>query len=112
EDEPCRLCDGLPCAAACPTGTLRAAPSTAIHMGVATVDTDRCWAYRGQPCDYCVTACPLDPPAVSLQRDGPVVDPTACAGCGLCVYYCAVTPRALQIVASGNGGREGEPQPD
>ena len=108
EAAPCRLCDDLPCAAACPTGTLTRVPATAIRMGVATIAEDRCWAHRGQPCDYCVTACPLEQPAVVLRDDRPVVDPAACVGCGLCVYYCAGTPRAVRIEANVHGSEREE----
>jgi len=97
ETEPCRMCDDLPCAAACPRGALRLVLVDQVAMGTAVIDPARCWAALGQPCDYCATSCPLVPVAVSLGGGLPVIDTDRCTGCGMCVYYCPTEPRALSI---------------
>ncbi len=96
-DGPCRLCDGLPCAAACPSGALKVVALSEVRMGTARLAADRCWAVMGQPCDYCVQACPLEEKALSWDGDRPVVSEEACVGCGLCVHFCTATPPALSI---------------
>lgn len=96
-DGPCRLCEGLPCAAACPSGALTAVPLTEVRMGTVRLLPDRCWAVRGQPCDYCVKECPPEVGALSWDGGRPVVDEEACVGCGLCVHYCTATPEALRV---------------
>jgi len=98
-DGPCRLCDGLPCAAACPTGALRPVPISEVRMGTARLAPERCWAVQGQPCDYCVTACPIGETALRWDGGRPEVVADGCVGCGLCVHYCTATPPALAVEA-------------
>jgi len=93
---PCHLCNDLPCGAACPTGALTVVPLTEVRMGVARLEPDRCWAVMGQPCDYCVTECPVGPSALGLDGLHPVVG-EACVGCGMCVHICTATTPALRI---------------
>lgn len=100
--EPCRLCEDQPCVAACEPGALKLLPVPEQRMGTLKVIADRCWAAMGQPCDYCVTACPLETPAIhftgSVGRSLVELDEERCIGCGLCLYYCTATPRAIEIV--------------
>ena len=96
--EGCRLCEGLPCAAACPTAALSVVPRTEVKMGTATLDEARCWSMQGQPCDYCISACPLGPEVLWLEGRRPTIDPDRCTGCGMCEYFCTQTPRAITIV--------------
>lgn len=98
---PCRLCDGLPCAAACPTGALRPVPVEKVRMGRARLEPSLCWAVRGQPCDYCVTTCPLGERAIVWGTDRPVIG-DGCAGCGMCVFICTAPIPALEIHESRN----------
>lgn len=95
--EPCRLCEDQPCVAACEPGALKPTPLHQIRMGTLRIITERCWAAMGQPCDYCITACPLDEPAVHEIDKGVAFD-ERCIGCGLCLFYCTATPRAIEIV--------------
>jgi Fe-S-cluster-containing hydrogenase component 2 len=98
--EPCRLCEDQPCVAACEPGALKQTPLEEIRMGTLRVRSERCWAAMGQPCDYCITACPLDTPAIHAIDKGVAFDEERCIGCGLCLFYCTATPRAIEIVPS------------
>jgi ferredoxin len=95
---PCRLCDDLPCAAACPSGALKPVPIYQVWMGIARLDPALCWAVKKQPCDYCVKECPLGEAALRWNDDRPEVVEEECVGCGMCVHICAATPSALTVV--------------
>ena len=97
---PCKLCDDLPCAAACPTNALSVIPVAEVRMGVARLDTSLCWAAMGQPCDYCITECPLGSRAIRLEGMLPVIVEEGCVGCGMCVHICTATTPALRIEAA------------
>jgi ferredoxin-type protein NapG len=94
---PCRLCDDLPCAVACPSGALKPIPITAVRMGTARLNPAACWAVQGQPCDYCVKECPLGDRAIRWNGDRPEIVEEGCTGCGMCVYICTADPPALRI---------------
>ena len=94
---PCRLCEDLPCARACPSGALRPIPLHEVRMGTARLEPGHCWAVRGQPCDYCVKECPLGERALRWNGDRPEVVVDGCVGCGLCAHICTATPSALRI---------------
>lgn len=96
---PCRACPDTPCITACPTGALDQAPSAHTPARAIHFWPDRCRAVRGQACDYCVQACPFDTPALRVTQSGVIIDEDACTGCGLCIFYCTATPRALTAVA-------------
>jgi ferredoxin-type protein NapG len=96
--DPCRLCDDLPCAAACPSGALKPVPIHQVRMGIARLDPARCWAVMKQPCDYCVKECPLGEIALRWSDDRPEVIEEGCVGCGMCVHICPAIPSALEIV--------------
>lgn len=95
----CRLCDGLPCAAACPSGALKPRPVGEVRMGTARIDPARCWAFAGQPCDYCASECPVGPAALRIEDGRPRVDPSSCTGCGMCQWICTATPAAIRVTA-------------
>ncbi len=99
---PCRLCEDLPCARACPSGALTPVPITEIRMGTARFDPAHCWAARGQPCDYCVQECPVisssdGEKALRWRGNRPEVNEQTCVGCGLCVHICTGSEPALRI---------------
>ncbi|MFQ5719400.1 MAG: 4Fe-4S dicluster domain-containing protein [Acidobacteriota bacterium] len=100
---PCRMCDDLPCALACPSGALRPIPLATVRMGTARLLPDRCWSVQGRPCDACIPECP--PQAAALGWDGPrpeVIEEN-CTGCGLCVAICPAEPAALKIIPAMEG---------
>jgi len=94
---PCRLCDDLPCAVACPSGALRPIPLAAVRMGTARLDPAACRAVRGQPCDDCLKECPLGDSAIRWNGDRPKIVDEVCTGCGMCVFICPTDPPALSI---------------
>lgn len=107
---PCRMCETMPCVAACPTGALRLDDIGAAAMGVAELSTpERCFSYTGAAyCHACTQVCPLKGRAIRMQHGRtsgggsfrPVVDADHCTGCGLCEAAClrrgdaAITVRA------------------
>ena len=117
-ENPCFMCDNVPCVPACPSGALDVLKITnkktkkidinMAQMGVAVVDKHSCIAYWGLQCDACYRACPLMGEAISLdmemnKRTGkhaflkPVIHSDVCTGCGLCEHAC-VTDKASIII--------------
>lgn len=87
----CRLCEDLPCIAACEPKALLPLKRTEVKMGLARIDESKCYAYQGQPCDYCVTKCPLREEAIFFDEEKrPHVKADGCTGCGVCVEFCPV----------------------
>jgi ferredoxin-type protein NapG len=100
----CHLCADWPCVHACETGALKLpeladnAPPPLPRLARASVDTATCLPYTGPECGVCVSACPV-PGALALTRDKPVIDETACTGCGLCREVCVVADKAIWMSA-------------
>ena len=107
--QPCRMCQGFPCARACPAGA-QAQPEGPVRMGIAIWAALRCPVATNQECDVCRTACPAG--AISLADPHPCpsplgegletrlrirVDGDRCTGCGVCEYSCPQRPRAIYI---------------
>ncbi|QKF07080.1 4Fe-4S dicluster domain-containing protein [Berryella wangjianweii] len=98
----CRLCDGFPCVAACPTGALSPVASREdVRMGTAVINRDLCLSYKAMRCEVCYRVCPFIDEAISINygaREGdsthavfaPVIAEDKCVGCGLCVERCVV----------------------
>jgi ferredoxin-type protein NapG len=106
EDNPCRLCDDLPCITACQEGALvPPAEGERITLGVAVVDASRCVQLQGEFCDDCSTYCP-EKKARAIVSHGfgelPTVNAEACTGCGECVMVCKPTGAAIKIVPLGH----------
>ena len=126
---PCFMCDDVPCALACPSGALDVLKITnketkkldinMAKMGLAVVDKHSCIAYWGLQCDACYRACPLMGKAITLdmemnKRTGkhaylkPVVHSDACTGCGMCEHACVTKKAAIFVlpreVAMGKAG--------
>jgi len=87
-ESPCYLCADRPCIAACKTGALVPVDRRAVSMGVAEVSVTACYVSQGQPCDYCVTSCPIKPDAILMPARGAPRVASACVGCGVCAYLC------------------------
>lgn len=89
DESPCYLCEDMPCISVCEPGALRPLGRSAVSMGVAVLEVDRCYVAQGQPCDYCFTRCPLQGSAITRTDGGlPVITESGCAGCGVCAYLC------------------------
>lgn len=105
----CRLCEDLPCIAACPTEALRPLASREdVRIGVAVIDEETCIAFKGMRCEVCYRTCPLIDRAIKIDyrmREGdaihsvfaPTIDKDACTGCGLCVERCVVSDPEVPI---------------
>ncbi len=110
-DVPCEMCEDVPCARACPSGSL----DTQINildstMGLAVMtDQENCLAYKGLRCEACYRACPLLGEAITLdmkpqERTGrhayflPIVQSEACTGCGKCERACVMEKAAIQVL--------------
>ena len=97
EEQPCIMCDDLPCVHACEPGVLRfEAP---LQMGLAEINEEQCFAFQGKQCSECVTHCPVDG-AISLLHGKPLVNADSCTGCGMCVYVCPSEPQTISLAPS------------
>ncbi len=120
-ENPCRMCQDIPCAAACPTGAIdrslvsgpgqdgkAAFDINKARIGLAVLDRETCIAYWGIQCDACYRTCPLIDRAITVEytrndRTGkhailaPAVHSEHCTGCGMCEHAC-VTKKASIFV--------------
>jgi len=92
----CHLCEDMPCIAACETRALLPTPAEGIFFGLAVVDTDKCFAFKGPECGSCAVDCPNG--SLRMVAARPVVDAAACMGCGLCRVNCPVWDKAIRVV--------------
>jgi ferredoxin-type protein NapG len=109
-EEPCRLCPDIPCAKACPTGSLdrQMRDINASRMGLAVVDAENCLSWNGLRCEICYRVCPLQGKAITVETHPrklskhavfvPTVHSDACTGCGLCERACPTAVAAIRIV--------------
>jgi ferredoxin-type protein NapG len=97
ESRPCIMCEGFPCAAACPENVLLVPEAPVWTLGVARVDEGRCLPFKGPECGACAGLCPGELTALTLRRGRPLVDEQRCVGCGLCIQACPVSPAAIEL---------------
>ena len=97
---PCRLCEDLPCIAACEPGALLPVRRANIRISKASVMSERCWAANGTDadCRKCFEVCPLPGTAIT-QPPGraPVIHQDQCTGCAMCYAECPVPGKAIQL---------------
>lgn len=91
----CILCPDTPCITACPDGALMPVEPELIFFGLARIQPDRCFVFKGPECGACVPACPVK--ALRLELTRPVIDAETCNGCGLCREACPVHGSAIVI---------------
>lgn len=90
EKVPCYLC--MKCVDVCPTGSLERVDQIKIRMGLAVIDKFHCAAWIGTTlCRTCYDKCPYPEQAIRLDQLRPIVDESACTGCGLCTHACPVS---------------------
>ena len=65
---------------------------------IAQVDVGKCLAWSGMSCQLCYLSCPLREQALYMQDIKPVVNVTACDGCGYCVTACATVNDVCAMV--------------
>ena len=71
---------------------------TAVRIGLAEIDTDRCFAWQGDECKVCYTSCPQYDKAIALQEHKyPIVDAAYCTGCGQCEHVCIQDVPAIRV---------------
>ena len=122
-ENPCRMCEDIPCMKACPSGALRKDLATIYEarMGLAVLlDHENCLNHLGLRCDVCYRTCPLIDEAITLEvqvnrRSGvhtlfiPVVHSKHCTGCGKCEHSCVLDNAAIKVLpieqARGELGR-------
>ena len=90
EKIPCYLC--MKCVAVCPTGSLQPILQQDTRMGLAVINHFHCVAWLGTIlCRTCYDKCPYAEKAIRLDQLRPVVDASACTGCGICTNACPVS---------------------
>lgn len=97
--EPCIACEGMFCAAVCPTGALVPPPEgwAGESLGDLSLDAARCIAFQGIECGVCVRVCPVGEAALTLDDAGRPVIQGGCVGCGVCVRACVTSPASLAL---------------
>ncbi|MFZ5798438.1 MAG: ferredoxin-type protein NapG [Desulfobulbus sp.] len=122
-ENPCRMCEDIPCRQACPSGALSRELATVYEakMGLAVLlDHENCLNHLGLRCDVCYRACPSIDQAITLEvqvnrRSGvhtlflPTVHSRHCTGCGKCENACVLENAAIKVLplaqARGQLGR-------
>lgn len=111
-ENPCRMCEDIPCMKACPSGALSKSLSTIYEsrMGLAVLlDHENCLNHLGLRCDVCYRTCPSIDEAITLdvqvnRRSGvhtlfiPVVHSKHCTGCGKCEHSCVLENAAIKVL--------------
>ena len=92
----CYFCEDFPCIAACENGALSMERKDR-PLGIAIIDQNVCFAYRGVFCPACVVKCPLSGKAIAMSDNKPVVNEDDCTGCGICVQVCPTEQPAIWI---------------
>jgi len=116
---PCYMCEDIPCVPVCPSGALDM-PSlinnetqeldiNQASMGLAVVHKESCIAFWGIQCDAAITL-----EYQKNERTGkhafllPIVQDSACTGCGLCEQACVTEKPAIFVlpndIAKGKAG--------
>ncbi len=90
EKVPCYLC--MKCVDVCPTGSLKRVTQSETRMGLAIINTFECVTWSEKTlCRTCYDKCPFPQKAIRLEQLKPVIDASACTGCGLCTHACPIT---------------------
>lgn len=102
------------CGDVCPSGALgkfTVEEKTHIHIGLATVDQNKCLSWRRgkqyRLCLVCDEHCPYDAISIIKNHDGlraPFVNADKCVGCGQCEHVCPEKPEAAIVVHRSDAG--------
>ena len=102
-NQPCIVCEDMPCVQACPTDALLPPERgwNNYRIGVLEFVPERCVTYQGTSCRVCVDACPVGEAALGLDEQGhPVLRREGCVGCGVCVRECISSPPSFELLAA------------
>lgn len=89
DDQPCWLCEGMPCIDVCEPRALLPTAVADVRIGSVRMRENKCFSELGSPCDECVVRCPVQPRPISVGRgEAPVIDAETCTGCGVCAWLC------------------------
>lgn len=102
-DNPCYLCEDFPCITACKDNALLPVTGLFVKMGDAHLIRNRCFAYKGQVCDYCYTNCPSKGKAIIMENGKPQIIAESCTGCGICEYLCPAPKKAIMVLPARPG---------
>lgn len=96
-ENPCFLCEDMPCIKSCKTGALIPVERENVKMGVAQIKKSRCLAWDGQGCQFCLMKCPFPDEAIYLDDFKPVIREDKCTGCGICEQVCLTVNQSAPI---------------
>ena len=96
---PCRMCEDVPCAAACTTGALVPIEHVNIRMASMYAVDEHCWSKSGfkTGCNECYEACPLPGTAITHHAGDAPEFHEGCTGCGLCFSVCPAPAKAIRF---------------
>lgn len=100
---PCRVCDDLPCVAACQgDGAGRVLRfELPVRLGTAEIQPWNCLAHQQSlglaACSACVDHCPV-PGAIEVVDNRPRIVAEACVGCGVCHHVCPAPQNAVIVL--------------
>ena len=92
---PCRMCEDMPCIAACPEQAL--VFETLGPIASARILDYNCLAHQGGFCIVCYEQCPT-PDAITVAEGRPHINSDACTGCGICHYACPAPTNAIAVM--------------
>ncbi|MDR1854392.1 MAG: ferredoxin-type protein NapG [Azoarcus sp.] len=111
-ENPCEMCEDIPCIAPCPTGALdpKLTDIAEARMGLAVlIDHETCLNFLGLRCDVCYRVCPVIDKAITLDMQHntrsdrhamllPTVHSEFCTGCGKCEEACVLEEAAIKVL--------------
>ena len=96
DQNPCHWCGTMDCVHACPSDALFMPDDGKVPaLGKALLDENQCLNAEGFACDTCVMFCPSDIQAITMKDPFPEIDQERCVGCGLCIFHCEASPKAI-----------------
>lgn len=96
KQDPCHWCGTMDCIRACPSDALlMPEDEKVLPLGKAWLTESQCLNADGLYCDACVMFCPSDVQAITMGDPFPIISQDQCVGCGLCIFHCEATPKAI-----------------
>jgi ferredoxin len=81
-----------------PPAPPRAAPPGGFSLAAFSVQVRQstCLAWQGSFCTVCSERCPVEG-ALRLEQGRPIIEPSACTGCGVCIQVCPAPINGLMM---------------